>query len=157
MNKEFEALDKQLADAKTILIIGCPASGKTHLSQILAASRPYHKVIHTDDYQKHGYGQALYEILSDIEKLDHHLLIIEGVQGYRMLRKGVQQNNFFPDVVIELEVTEHRMLQTYRKERAVQKQRYLNSFGAMHQKILKDYRALPNPHPPKWFTITNRY
>lgn len=142
-----------------VLIIGCPAAGKTFLADKLKGQNPDdHKLFHTDDYMRYGYKESLYKLLEDVEKIQSHTkTIIEGVQGYRLLRKGVEFNCYYPDIVIELSVSEHRMLKTYREERIGKSIDSLYAFNKMHDKILKDYFAMHNPNKPKWIKINNEY
>lgn len=140
---------------KTIVVIGSPASGKTTLGKALAAKYGQ-KLIHADDYMQHGYKEALYVMLADLIEIDEPV-IVEGMQGYRLLRKGVELGNFYPDVVIELQVTEAQVERVYRSERQAEKLPKLSAFNKMHQTILKSYKALENPHPPEWITVQNQY
>jgi hypothetical protein len=139
---------------KDVVIIGCPASGKTYLSNLLAS--PSHTVIHTDDYIKYGYKEALYVLLNDLKNIDGNV-IIEGVQGYRLLRKGVELNCYFPDIVIELEIPEGRMLQTYAEQRPGKDVTALKSFNKVHKKILADYHNMYNINRPQWIKLQNNY
>lgn len=141
-------------NGKNVLIIGCPASGKTYLSNLLESST--HQTFHTDDYINHGYYESMYKCLSDVIECDK-LTIVEGVQGYRMLRKGVEMDNYYPDLVIELRITQRRMLLTYSIERNPKKIKYLKAFNKTHNKILSDYRAMNNKHKPEWLVINNNY
>lgn len=150
-------MDKEILNqiaGKNVLIIGCPASGKTWLAKQLSNSG--HKTFHTDDYMKLGYEQSMYAVLQDIINCKQPS-IVEGVQGYRLLRKGVQMNNYYPDIVIELEVSEERMMKTYRTERKGKNIDSLLSFNKTHQKILNDYKALPNKNKPLWMKLQNNY
>ena len=147
---------------KTVVIIGCPASGKTTLGKALA-QRTGAKLIRTDDYMDFGYKEALYVMLADLIEIDEPV-IVEGVQGYRLLRKGVELGNFFPDVVIELEVTEAQVKRVYETERIWDKRKSaekmlasLAGFNKMHQTILGKYREMENPHPPTWYTVRNEF
>jgi hypothetical protein len=83
-----------------VVIIGHPDTGKTHLSEELAAQYPEHKIYHTDDYIKWGYEDALYKMMSDIEYDRPEKFIVEGVQGYRLLRKWAQEGKPGADLVI---------------------------------------------------------
>jgi hypothetical protein len=139
---------------KNVLIIGCPASGKTFLSGLFKSSE--HQVFHTDDYIKHGYYESMYRCLSDVLACGN-LTIVEGVQGYRMLRKGIELDNYYPDVVIEIKISEQRMLKTYANERDMRKIKYLKGFNKMHDKILSDYKAMNNKNKPEWIVINNDY
>lgn len=144
---------------KNVLIIGCPASGKTFLSNKLKAQNPDdHKLFHTDDYMGYGYKDSLYRLLDDVQKIQSHTkTLIEGIQGYRLLRKGVELNCYYPDIVIELSVSEGRMIKTYREERTGKSVDSLHSFNKMHDKILNDYFAMHNPHKPQWIKLNNEY
>lgn len=139
---------------KNILIIGCPASGKTFFSKLLANEG--HKVFHTDDYMRYGYKESLYAMMEDLAKHKGNT-IVEGVQGYRLLRKGVEMNNYYPDIVIELEVPESRMLKTYREQRPGKKIDSLIAFNKTHQTILNDYKSMPNSKKPLWIKLQNNY
>lgn len=141
---------------KNVLIIGCPASGKTFLSNQLAHDNPKHHVIHTDDYMEYGYKASLYEILDYMSKL-RCPTIIEGVIGYRLLRKGVELDCYYPDIVIELEISEGRMHKTYATQRLDKDFDAVRGFVRSHEKILNDYRVMVNPHPPEWHKIKNNY
>lgn len=141
---------------KNVLIIGKPASGKTFLTKQLAHDNPGHHVLHTDDYISYGYKEALYAILLNLDSV-HKPTIIEGVLGYRMLRKGVELDCYYPNIVIELDITDALMYQCYRRERPKKDIAYLKGFNATHEKILRDYKAMENPHPPEWHKIQNSY
>lgn len=139
---------------KDVVIIGCPASGKTYLSNLLAS--PAHTVIHTDDYMKHGYKEALYVMLNDLKHI-HGNVIIEGVQGYRLLRKGVEMGCYYPHIVIELEISQERMAQTYAEQRPGKKVASVLAFNKMHETIKQDYFSMDNPNKPEWIKISNHY
>lgn len=140
---------------KTVLIIGCPASGKTTLANALKETTGA-KVIHGDDYMVYGYKEAMYEILSDLIK-NPGPVIVEGVQGYRLLRKGVELDAFYPDMVIELSVTSEQVEKVYKSERSDKKLKHISGFNKMIEKVLSDYRSMPNPKPPQWVRIENQF
>jgi len=138
---------------KNVLIIGCPASGKTYLSSKLKSN---HKIIHTDDYMHYGYDLSMYNVLNDIIESNENTLV-EGVQGYRLLRKGIQMDCYYPDIVLELIISEQRMISTYKKERDLSKIKYLKTFNKVHDKILQDYLRLKNKNKPEWIKVLNDY
>lgn len=143
---------------KNVLIIGRPASGKSYTAEKLARDNPNHVLIKTDDYKHLGYVEALYAIIDDLKVLGPKVnTIVEGVQGYRLLRKGVELNCYYPDMVIELEITDRRMNQTYILERDPKKLAYLKGFNKAHEKVLNDYREMQNKHKPKWIKLKNNY
>jgi adenylate kinase family enzyme len=137
---------------KNVLIIGPPASGKTTLSKELSKRPNDHVLLHTDDYIPHGYEQALYVLMEDMKKLQCNT-IIEGVLGYRLLRKGVQLNCYYPDLVIEMQITAEQQARIYQQERDAKKLQYLKGFAATHQKILNDYFELIGDRKPEWIKI----
>lgn len=136
---------------KNVLIIGSPASGKTTFANELQKQNVGHQLIHTDDYMKHGYEQALYVMMEDIKQFK--LTIIEGVQGYRLLRKGVELNVYYPDLVIEMQITKEKQTEIYANERDAGKIKYLRGFDGMHQKILNDYFVMIGDCKPEWIKI----
>lgn len=136
---------------KDVLIIGPPSSGKTYLSGKLNGD---HTIIHTDDYARYGYKESLYKLLEDIKKVTGNT-IVEGVQGYRLLRKGAQLRCYYPDLVIELSASKGDIRKVYLKERDAKKLKYLASFNRMHDQILKDYLAIRNNKKPEWLKVFN--
>ena len=141
---------------KNILIIGKPASGKTFLANKLAEENPSHHVIHTDDYQKYGYERALYVLLSELPTITKPT-IIEGVLGYRLLRKGAQTGVYKPDIVVLLDIPDALMINTYKRERPGKDHTALKSFTRSLETILDGYRKIPNATPPLFLTLENSY
>ena len=140
-------------EQKNVLIIGCPESGKTYL---LNQFKTTHKKFHTDDYMRFGYEQSMYQVLEDIKKSTEKTLV-EGIQGYRLLRKGVQLDCYYPDIVIQLIISEQQMFNTYRNERDEKKIKYLKGFNKMHDKIINDYFMLENKSKPEWIKVSNNH
>ena len=64
---------------------------------------------------------------------------------------------YYPDVVIELIVTDEQIERTYQQERDEKKLKFLKAFEKTNAKILADYKALPNEKPPVWITVLNTY
>ena len=85
-------------DKEKIVIVGGPDSGKTSLAIELGELLNY-RVLHTDDYIEHGYVGALDEINKDLSPVP---VIVEGIQGARVLRSGAISGGWFADVVIDL-------------------------------------------------------
>ena len=79
------------------------------------------------------------------------------MQGYRLLRKGVQLDNYYPDIVFQLIISEEQMMNTYKHERDEKKIRYLRGFNKTHDKILNDYFAMANPNKPEWIKVDNTH
>lgn len=118
-----------------VVIIGHPESGKTTLSDELAVKYPGYKIYHTDDYIGHGFERSVYELMSDIERDAAPKIIVEGVQAYRLLRKGAELGTFDADLII---VTSRPPV---RNPRAVE------HFGKALDSILADYMSIKRNSP----------
>lgn len=129
---EEEIFERALR-GRNVLIIGAPESGKTYLANILTGFG--HKIIHTDDYREWGFAQAMLQALTAVQFANGRS-IVEGVLGYRMLRKGVEFGSYYPDLVIEIKAP---MLA---KHRAMDK---------ANQTVLAEYFSMQNEkHKPEW-------
>lgn len=150
-NDLIKLLESEYSD-KNILVIGYPATGKTTFAKKYIQYLPHHTLIDTDDYIPHGHEQSLYVLIEDLKKIQTPTLI-EGVLGYRLLRKGVQLDCYYPDVVFELTAPWTHIEKVYQTERESKKIPNLKSFIKSLDTILKQYQELPNPKPPIWHKI----
>lgn len=123
-----------------IAVIGYPCSGKTSLSKQLAALYPDHKVIHTDDYKGTDYAEGLSALMDDMEPYQH--FICEGVQAFRVLRKGAELRRLFFDVVIECKTSEGTQMSRYNAERDASKWQYIPAFNKSLDTIFSEYRGM---------------
>jgi hypothetical protein len=91
-----------LEDNNKILIIGYPNSGKTTLFEMLRNidEKPDRFYLHTDDFKEYEYKEQLYMIIDELD--GHDSYIIEGIQGYRLLRKYVEleKAELKPDLIV---------------------------------------------------------
>lgn len=92
----------KLPDKGNVVIIGYAATGKTTFSNTLQFDG---KLYHTDDYLKYGSVESLYVLMDDLKKDKTPLKVIEGIGGYRLLRKGAELQNFYADLVIVCEAS----------------------------------------------------
>lgn len=85
--KSYAVFDK-------VLIIGYPNSGKTTLFEKLAEMPEFkhHFTIQTDDYKEFPYTDQLYIIMENLR--GHETWLVEGIQGYRLLRKYIQNEDY---------------------------------------------------------------
>lgn len=153
---------------ENVLIIGCPASGKSTIAKMISERHPDSQYIQTDDYMQHGYEQSLYVLIDDLKRgyVSQEAAvrmngphIIEGILGYRLLRKGVEQDFYYPDVVIELLITDERMEQTYNEQRDPEKLKGARSQTKACATILGKYKEMfiPDGQYPEWIQIHNNY
>jgi hypothetical protein len=118
-----------------VVIIGHPESGKTHIADELAIQYPDYKVYRTDDYILHGFERSLYVLLGDIERDAAPKVIVEGVQGYRLLRKGAELGTFDADLVIVA------------GRPPVRNPRAVEHFGKALDKVFNDYMSMKRNEP----------
>lgn len=155
-NNWCEQVNQLGLDGKNVLVIGYPGSGKTHLVNLIPKTD--HKFIRTDDYISFGFEQSLYECLKDITDIQStgRSTFVEGVQGYRLLRKGLQTETYFPDIVIEVKRNWNKIEELYRTERGVDKLKGATSMAKSCDKILNEYLSMPNENKPlKWIVVDN--
>lgn len=98
-----------------VVIVGYPASGKSTLTSQLEKRYPEYTVYRDIDFVKNGYVNGLYELRDRIKKDAKERIIIEGVMGYRFLRKGVQEKDFNADLIIVVKTSEKKRELRYRK------------------------------------------
>ena len=84
-----------------ILIIGLPQAGKTTLFEKFR-EHTYGKIflLQTDDFKEEPWIQQLTSIMDKLR--DQKKWLVEGVQGYRLLRKYIQKQDYKlkPDLII---------------------------------------------------------
>ena len=127
-------------DKDCILILGCSLSGKTTLSRTYTST---HKIIHTDDCMNFGDYKSVMFLIAEIVKTERKKgkIIIEGVQGYRLLRHWLRNNYKLPDVVIELDIDNNTI-----KDRSIKLKRDYKGIMAQkigNDKIMKECKEFP--------------
>lgn len=146
----------QALEHDIVVIIGAPGSGKTYITQAISLSNPNHIVIHTDDYIVFWYEHSLYKLLEDLgsEKYKGKKLIIEWVWAYRLLRKWVETDSFYPDCVIEVTVSTISQLDKVYLERG-KNPATVHSMQKGNETVLAKYKTMENKHPPTWLYYDN--
>lgn len=129
----------------TVVIIGLPGTGKTFLTSELSKQFPDYRVIHCDDYLKFGSNEDFNKLSQDVINYKGKQ-IIEGSLCYRLLRHGVTDNNFFPDLIIVVLATESE-----RYRRRPDKQ--YSQMDRIYRSIFRDYWAMSKRREPRLIEI----
>jgi hypothetical protein len=139
---------------KSIVICGFTKTGKVTIAKKIATSlnRP---LFITDDYtKKYGYNNALEELMKDIIPLYNNQIpfIVEGILCFRLLRKSIKLNNFYPDFIIKTECDDktisyfyHKDGETHKLKKALIFNKGLNTIWNEYKEILRVNPLLPIP------------
>ena len=142
---------------KYIVIYGHTKSGKVLFGKLLSEALGVRLII-SDDYKYLGWKQNMYHIREIIKSTDEPL-IIEGVQSGRLLRKGVEFNDFFADLVIHLEINNVSLSIAYQRDGEGYKLRHNKVFNFNKHIIdnifFKWYEMQINMYPEKMPIIIN--
>lgn len=137
-----DELINQCLDKNRIIIYGHAKSGKIIIARLLA-ERLNRKLIVTDDYMDYGFKESMYIIKEEIENIKEPL-IIEGVQTPRLLRKGLEYNDFYCDMIIHLECNKQSIEQAYINDNQEHKLNKIYSFNQMLDNIFEEwYQNMP--------------
>jgi hypothetical protein len=132
-------------DKRSILVIGRPSAGKTHLSKILEPMYPHHHVIHTDDFLKSGTANSIIEILDEHEYCKPS--IIEGMTGFSLLEWGERTGKYKPEVVIFCEISAGKQREIYLGERDPLKLKHQKSFWTKCLSIYQKWEKIVQDKP----------
>lgn len=145
-----------------VMVIGLPASGKTYFAGWLALNNPAHKLYRTDDYLQWPMdGQAamyaaMGEVMETIEAGQN--TIVEGVAGYRMLRKGAQLETYYPDIVFEIIAPQEQRERVYQQERKDKSFPNVERFDKALATVLNDYKKIVGDFDfPTWIQVSNTF
>lgn len=144
-----------------VMVIGLPASGKTFFAGWLSLNNPMHKLYHTDDYlQSHNGDAAMYCAFNDVTAMIQagQKTIVEGVAGYRMLRKGAQLEMYYPDIVFEIVAPLEQRDRVYQQERGNRTFANVERFDKALTTVLSDYKKIvPDLDFPTWIQVNNQF
>lgn len=135
-----------LAPDSTVVVIGPPGSGKTHVGELLAETSGL-PLYSTDTFLDNGAVEALYVLM---RACGDKGWIVEGMIGYRLLRKRAQLGMPPPHIVIELEASDQQIIDAYRCRNKHCDIAVIRRFCRSHEKILSDYLLLDHNRPRIW-------
>ncbi len=137
---------------KTVVIIGKSATGKTTLADKLSKEFTSYRLFRTDDYASYGYEQSLYVLMEDL-KNHNGPKIIEGVQGYRLLRKGIELGTFQADLILITKASMEDRIKRYAKRGESDKIKKLVGFDKNLDTVWRDYITAYLPIEPRILEI----
>lgn len=142
-----------LHERSTVVIIGPPGSGKTHVASVLAESSGL-PVYCTDGFLGDGHVAALYALMKAV---GDDGWIVEGMIGYRFLRKRKQLSLPAPDIVIQLDASDEQISQAYAARGKTCNLKIIRNFCAAHEKVLNDYLRLDGDEPQIWVHANSQH
>jgi hypothetical protein len=141
-----------LTPTTTVVIIGPPGSGKTTVGELLAEQSEL-PLYSTDKYLGYGHLHALYYIIREVGDVGW---IVEGMIGYRLLRKRKQLGMPAPDIVIQLDARDDEIQQAYRARNKFCNLAHVKNFCKAHETVLKEYKLLDGDMPKVWVHTKSR-
>ena len=142
-----------LQPTTTVVVIGPPGSGKTHVAGVLAETSGL-PVYSTDEYLSDGHVAAQYAVMREIGDTGW---IIEGMIGYRFLRKRKQLGLPPPDIVIQLDADDAQISASYAARKKHYNIKTIRRFCAAHETVLDDYLRLDGEDPGIWVHANSFY
>lgn len=133
-------------DHRTVVIVGLPGAGKSTIANKLHHLYPEYYLIQTDDYIEQGIN--VHQMLYDINCHPANRRIIEGVSCYHILKEGLFEKCFYPDVVINVLATEQ--VRYGRRPGKNYKQ-----MDATLRMVWMQYNRTPNDSPPMLIELLN--
>ena len=105
-----------------------------------------------------GFENSMYHIRDMIKEIKE-TLIIEGVQTPRILRKGIENSDFFCDLIIHLTINENSITMAYHKDKESEKlknNKIFNFNNNVLDKIFFEWYCMQkSKHPEKMPVIVN--
>lgn len=142
---------------KHILILGEPASGKTHVSKIIDANDWY--TVHTDNYIGFGIERGLEAIIED-SALTHNkpFSLVEGCGGYDLLLEGHKSGRYIPDIIIDVQISKAKQREIYMRERNKSKIKRMEWVRQKHMQIMNEWHRLTeNTERPIIYQLNNEF
>jgi len=136
---------------QNVFIVGKPASGKTFLSNFLHKMFTEHIVIHTDDFIKKEFllADELTNIVNRKKKY-----ILEGNKAYTILKEI--DKSIYPNIIIDLIVSDTHVLDIYKKERDVNKYDMALGFYYYRKSQLDNFLST-NPNQIIYYFLNQSY
>lgn len=122
-----------------ILIIGSVKSGKVTIARKLASELDRILLISDDYIERYGQNDALNYLEQEMNDYYYSAtpIIVEGILGFRLLRRMIKNGYHLPDMVIKTECSEETIRYFYNKENP---EKNINSVIGFNSGLEKIYR-----------------
>jgi hypothetical protein len=129
---------------KTITVLGYTKTGKITIAKKLSQELNYPLFISDHYININNREQLLYDMMNHIIPYynSNQPLIIEGILGFRLLRKGLQLNNFHTDLIIKTKCNDETIKHFYRMDGEESKINRALSFNKGLNKIWNEYKEM---------------
>lgn len=149
----------QCRGASSIVIVGKTKSGKVSIAKKLAKELRYPLFISDDFINENDREGSLYTLMNAIHPFynSKEPFIVEGILGYRLLRKGAQTGLFLPDILIQTKCKDETIIYFYDKEGEGHKIKHMLAFNKGLNKIWNEYMQIllqnPSIKRPKYIEL----
>jgi|MDSV01.2.fsa_nt_gb hypothetical protein len=132
-----------LHETSKVIVIGPPGSGKTKVGNLLGADSGL-PVYSTDQFSGTPHVKALHAVM---RACGDKGFVLEGLIGYKWLRKRKQLGLPNPDVVVQLSATDKEIERSYERRGKTCNLQLIHRFVEAHDKILEDFYLLDGDLP----------
>lgn len=129
---------------KIIVVAGFTKTGKYPIAKKLADSLNRHMIV-SDDFGLQNFED--FKRTAQIAYIKQTPVIIEGVMNFRLLRKGLEENTFFTDLIIKTNCNEATIRHFYEKDGEGDKIARVLSFNKGLNTMWDEYRATLRNNP----------
>ncbi len=136
-----------LHEESVVVVIGPPGSGKSKVGNLLAESSGL--PLYSTEELTTG-NKALTALKTIMHLCGDEGFIMEGMIGYRWLRKHKEMELPCPDIVIQLEASDEEIEDAMSKRDKHCNTKLIRKFCAAHEKVLEDYYLLDEERPKVW-------
>jgi hypothetical protein len=128
----------------TIVICGYTKTGKVTIAKELAKALNRPLFISDDYINIENREQSLYNLIDHILPYyqSNQPIIVEGILCFRLLRKGIQMHNFYPDLIIKTKCNNETIKHFYRIDGEESKINRALAFNRGLNTIWDEYRGL---------------
>jgi len=136
-----------LHEDSVVIIIGPPGSGKSVVGNLLAESSGL--PLYSTEELTTG-NKALTALKAIMHLCGDEGFIMEGMIGYRWLRKQKEMELPMPDIVIQLDASDDEIEVAMASRDKHCNVKLIRKFCSAHEKVLADYYLLDEDRPKVW-------